>query len=62
MDLQLQNKIVLITGGTSGIGLCTAEIFIQAEEVARVIVFLASEASSFTVGAAWTVDGGITAL
>jgi len=34
----------------------------RAEEVARVIVFLASEASPFTVGAAWTVDGGITAF
>ena len=33
----------------------------QAEEVARVIVFLASEASPFTTGAAWPVDGGITA-
>ena len=33
----------------------------RAEEVARVIVFLASEASPFTTGAAWSVDGGITA-
>ena len=33
----------------------------QAEEVARVIVFLASDASPFTTGAAWSVDGGITA-
>jgi NAD(P)-dependent dehydrogenase (short-subunit alcohol dehydrogenase family) len=32
-----------------------------AEEVARVIVFLASDASPFTTGAAWSVDGGITA-
>jgi NAD(P)-dependent dehydrogenase (short-subunit alcohol dehydrogenase family) len=31
------------------------------EEVARVIVFLASDASPFTVGANWSVDGGITA-
>lgn len=33
----------------------------HAEEVAKVIVFLASEASPFTTGAAWSVDGGITA-
>lgn len=33
----------------------------SAEEVARVIVFLASDASPFTTGAAWSVDGGITA-
>lgn len=33
----------------------------RAEEVARVIAFLASDASPFTTGAAWTVDGGITA-
>ncbi len=33
----------------------------RAEEVARVIVFLASEASPFTTGASWSVDGGITA-
>lgn len=33
----------------------------QAEEVAKVIVFLASDASPFTTGAAWSVDGGISA-
>ena len=31
------------------------------EEVSKVIVFLASDASPFTTGAAWSVDGGITA-
>ena len=30
------------------------------EEVASVICFLASDASPFTTGAAWSVDGGIT--
>lgn len=29
-----------------------------AEEVARVVVFLASDAASFVTGAAWTIDGG----
>ena len=32
-----------------------------AEEAAAVIVFLASESAGFVTGAAWTVDGGITA-
>ncbi|MDZ7664398.1 MAG: SDR family oxidoreductase [Desulfotignum sp.] len=31
------------------------------EEVASVICFLASGASDFVMGAAWSVDGGITA-
>ena len=32
-----------------------------AQEVAGVIVFLASDAASFVTGAAWSVDGGLTA-
>jgi NAD(P)-dependent dehydrogenase (short-subunit alcohol dehydrogenase family) len=31
-----------------------------AAEVARVILFLASESASFVTGAAWSVDGGLT--
>lgn len=32
------------------------------EEVAGVILFLASQAASFVTGAAWSVDGGLTAV
>src|SRR5919109_129793 len=34
--------------------------FGQAEEVARVVLFLASDESSFVTGAAWPVDGGLS--
>ena len=33
----------------------------RAEEVAAIIFFLASDAASFVTGAAWSVDGGLTA-
>lgn len=33
----------------------------EPEEIARVILFLASDEASFVTGAAWTVDGGYTA-
>jgi NAD(P)-dependent dehydrogenase (short-subunit alcohol dehydrogenase family) len=32
------------------------------EEVAAVMVFLASDDASYVTGAAWAVDGGMTAI
>ena len=32
-----------------------------AEEIASVVVFLASERASFVTGSAWAVDGGVSA-
>jgi len=34
----------------------------QADEIAAVIAFLASEEASYVTGALWTVDGGLTAV
>ena len=35
--------------------------FGQPAEVAKVVLFLASDESSFVTGAAWSVDGGLSA-
>ncbi len=54
--MRLTGKTALITGATSGIGEATGGHVRR--EVARAVVFLSSEESSFITGAALPVDGG----
>jgi NAD(P)-dependent dehydrogenase (short-subunit alcohol dehydrogenase family) len=53
----LQGKTALVTGASSGIGRAAAVA--PAEEMARSVVWLLSDASAFLTGQAVVVDGGI---
>jgi hypothetical protein len=49
----LKGKVAVVTGGASGIG--------EAEEVAVLFHFLASDESAFITGQAIAIDGGFSA-
>ncbi len=53
---RLDSKVALITGGESGIPLARHAC---ADEIARSVLYLASQDSSFVTGAALAVDGGV---
>ena len=72
---RIKNKVAVITGGNSGIGFGIAQAFKiegvkgaivgrigQPSDIGKTAVFLASDDSSFMLGAELLVDGGMTYL
>lgn len=53
---KLEGKIALVTGGSSAV---PAGRLGRAEEVAKAIVFLASDEASYVTGIEFFVDGGL---
>ena len=43
---------------TAGRGICMASVQVMADEIASLVVYLASEKSAFTTGQAHIIDGG----
>ncbi len=61
----LNNLVAIIAGASSGIGYATAGLYpmrriAAPEEMAKSVLYLASDASTFTTGTALLVEGGIS--
>lgn len=58
--MEFTDKVALITGGTSGIGLAVLGKIGSPEEAASVVMWLFSDQSSFVTGQNIVADGGIS--
>ena len=58
MDIDLNGRVALVTGGGRGIGRVPAGRWGEPEDFAGIAVYLASDASRFHTGDTFVIDGG----
>lgn len=56
--MKLKDKVTIITGSSRGIGRATTLLFANPQELAKPILFLASDDASYITGEMLVVDGG----